>query len=215
MNIDTKNVELDFKNLIKCALNCKISWPVLKIVLENATSTLKESKKLNSVLLEELESLQSKQNKNEKQDERRPMIEPESLVAMALSPDIVQNCEIDEDITKKPEVGESEIDADIESIIDEEEGIYLTSNADVFDLEETSTQIESLGSLAQIQSDVERRIETENSKMDDIQAGRNHSAATDYIAIPTHDYTGSCNDFTEQDEQNTMQCPGFNFFCIV
>ena len=121
MNIDTKNVELDFKNLIKCALNCKISWPVLKIVLENATSTLKESKKLNSVLLEELESLQSKQNKNEKQDERRPMIEPESLVAMALTPDIVQNCENDEDITKKTEVGESEIDADIESIIDEED----------------------------------------------------------------------------------------------
>ena len=52
--MDAENVELDFKNLIKCALNQKISWPALKIVLDSATSTLKEAKKLNVILLDQL-----------------------------------------------------------------------------------------------------------------------------------------------------------------
>ena len=79
MNIDTENVELDLKNLIKCALNNKISWPALKIFLDSATSTLTESKKLNNTLLEELESLQSKQIRSKKQDESHLMIEHQPL----------------------------------------------------------------------------------------------------------------------------------------
>ena len=79
MNTDTENVELDFKHLIKCALNRKISWPALKTVLDSATSTLKESKKLNIILLVELESLQSKQIRNKNQDETHSTIEHELL----------------------------------------------------------------------------------------------------------------------------------------
>ena len=100
MNIDTENVELDLKNLIKCALNNKISWPALKIFLDSATSTLKESKKLNIILLEELELLQSKQISNKNQDETHSTIEHELL-----EKDVVgQNYEKGEESSLKTEI---------------------------------------------------------------------------------------------------------------
>ena len=61
--MDEENVELDFKHLIKCALNQEITWPALKVVLESATTTLKKSKKLNNILLEQLESMQFEQTR--------------------------------------------------------------------------------------------------------------------------------------------------------
>ena len=101
MDIDTENVELDFKHLIKCAMNHKISWSVLKIVLDNAASTLKESKKLNNILLDELESMQSKQIKNKKLDETDSMIEHEPLEkdVVGLSLHVIQNCKENISIT--------------------------------------------------------------------------------------------------------------------
>ena len=74
--MNSENMELDFKNLIKCALNQKISWPVLKIVLDSATTTLKESKKLNVILLDQLESMHSKPTTEKKQENASLMIEP-------------------------------------------------------------------------------------------------------------------------------------------
>ena len=72
-----QKVQLDFKNLIKCALDHEISWPVLKVVLDNATSTFKKSKKLNNILIEELEVMQSKQIQKKEQKETHSMFEHE------------------------------------------------------------------------------------------------------------------------------------------
>ena len=117
MNINAENVELDFKNLIKCALNNKISWPALKIFLDSATSTLKESKKLNNILLEELELLQSKQISNINQDETHSIIEYELL-----EKDVVgQNYEKGE---------ESSLKTEILNNIEQEEETDLITNAD-------------------------------------------------------------------------------------
>ena len=60
-NMGKQKVQLDFKNMIKCALDHEISWPALKVVLDSATTTFEKSKKLNNILLEELEVMQSKQ----------------------------------------------------------------------------------------------------------------------------------------------------------
>ena len=60
-----ENSELGFKYLLNLALNQKVSWSKLKIFLEDLTSTYESSKKLNEVLLDELESRQSIANKNQ------------------------------------------------------------------------------------------------------------------------------------------------------
>ena len=166
MDIDTENVELDFKHLINCALNHKISWSVLKIVLDNAASTLKESKKLNNILLDELESMQSKQIKNKKLDETDSMIEHEPLEkdVVGLSLHVIQNCK--EDIVAKTKEIESEIDH--ERGIYQEKGNDFTSNGEVIDFEETSTHIQGKEAIAPIQGNILKvGIETENMNTDD------------------------------------------------
>ena len=60
-----ENSELGFKYLLNLALNQKVSWSKLKIFLEDLTSTYESSKKLNEVLLDELEARQSIANKNQ------------------------------------------------------------------------------------------------------------------------------------------------------
>ena len=95
--MDAENVELDFKHLIKCALNHEISWPALRVVLESATTTLKKSKKLNNILLEELESIQFEQTRNKTKDETHAMSEHEPLekdVDFSIH-NTAQNCEND------------------------------------------------------------------------------------------------------------------------
>ena len=59
--MDKEKIEVDFRNLIKCALNDKIPWPVLKSFLDNMTTTLQKSKKVIDVLFEELQALNSRQ----------------------------------------------------------------------------------------------------------------------------------------------------------
>ena len=59
--MDKEKIEVDFRNLIKCALNDKIPWPVLKTFLDNMTTTLEKSKKVIDVLFEELQALNSRQ----------------------------------------------------------------------------------------------------------------------------------------------------------
>ena len=150
MNTDTENVELDFKHLIKCALKSKISWPALKIFLDSATSTLKESKKLNNILLEELELLQSKQISNLNQDETHSIIEHELL-----EKDVVgQNYEKEE---------ESSLKTELVNDIGKEEETDLITNADFIEFEKGSTLSESKFSFAKIQSDdLEGRVEMDS-----------------------------------------------------
>ena len=54
------NPYVDLRTLVKLALSQKVSWPSLKIFLNDLTSTFESSKELNDVLLEELQLLHSK-----------------------------------------------------------------------------------------------------------------------------------------------------------
>ena len=55
-----QNSELQFKYLINLALNQKVTWSNLKSFLNDLTPTHQTSKKINDILLEELQNLHSK-----------------------------------------------------------------------------------------------------------------------------------------------------------
>ena len=57
--------EVDFKHLLKIAMTQKVSWTKLKGFLDDLTSTFEASKKLNHVLLEEIQILHSQVIANE------------------------------------------------------------------------------------------------------------------------------------------------------
>ena len=52
--------EADFDYSIKMALNYKVSWTTLALMLQDMTPTLKQSRQLVKVLLKELQNLQKK-----------------------------------------------------------------------------------------------------------------------------------------------------------
>ena len=52
-----EDFEVDFKHLLKLAMTQKVSWTKLKGFLDDLTSTFEASKKLNDVLLEEIQIL--------------------------------------------------------------------------------------------------------------------------------------------------------------
>ena len=55
-----QDFEVDFKHLLKLAMTQKVSWTKLKGFLDDLTSTFEASKKLNDVLLEEIQILHSR-----------------------------------------------------------------------------------------------------------------------------------------------------------
>ena len=69
LNLKKKNtnIEVEFQLLIQMALNQRVSWGKLKLFLHDLASTYETSKKLNDVLLDELQSLHVKANENESQ----------------------------------------------------------------------------------------------------------------------------------------------------
>ena len=62
---NVENSEEEFKYLVTLALHQKVSWAMLKGFLHELVSNLEASKKLNSVLLDELQSLHSKTIENQ------------------------------------------------------------------------------------------------------------------------------------------------------
>ena len=62
---NVENSEEGFKYLLTLALNQKVSWTMLKGFLHELVSSLEASKKLNAVLLDELQSLHSKTIENQ------------------------------------------------------------------------------------------------------------------------------------------------------
>ena len=156
------------------------------------TTTLRESKKLNNILLEELELLQSKQIRSKKQDESHLMIEHQPLEKdfVDIFPNIVQNCENDEDINQKTEVAEPEIDHEIESNIVQEEGKDSATHEEVTEFEDTSKQIQS--------NFLQKSNETENSNIDNGFTVRNDPDEPDEITYLTNDYDGP---FTDEDKE--------------
>ena len=61
----SENSELGFKYLLNLALNEKVPWAKVKGILDDLVSTYEMSKKLNKVVLNELELLHSKVNENQ------------------------------------------------------------------------------------------------------------------------------------------------------
>ena len=55
-----QDFEVDFKHLLRLAMTQKVSWTKLKGFLNDLTSTFEASKKLNDVLLEEIQILHSR-----------------------------------------------------------------------------------------------------------------------------------------------------------
>ena len=59
LDLNSENLEVEFKILLNLANNRRVSWSKLKLFLNDLTNTYETSKKLNDVLLEELQSLHS------------------------------------------------------------------------------------------------------------------------------------------------------------
>ena len=57
---DLENSQVQFKYLVSLALKKEVSWTMMKGFLHELTSTFEKSKKLNAVLLEELELIHLK-----------------------------------------------------------------------------------------------------------------------------------------------------------
>ena len=61
------NFPFNFKYFIDFALNDKISWEILEIVLDDHSKTLAKSRELNKILLQQLKAFkESEQNQLEK-----------------------------------------------------------------------------------------------------------------------------------------------------
>ena len=197
MNADTENVELDFKHLIECALNHKISWPALKTVFDSATKTLKESKKLNNILLEELEVMQSKQIQKKEQKETHSMFEHEpSKKDKEISfCSVDQDCENDDAIYNCTEV------EDLKSIVAQEDEIDSATNEKSIDLERLSPQL---------QSDVlEGSLQTETLESEDILIVRNDPEKSIDTTIPYEDDGPSNTISQEEIELKVSEDSGF------
>ena len=71
---DVKSSEVDFESLVRLALTEKVSWNKLRLFLDDLTSTFETSKKLNDVLLDELQALHGNKidNQTQKSNEREP-----------------------------------------------------------------------------------------------------------------------------------------------
>ena len=62
-----KNFSFNFKYFIDFALNDKISWVILEIVLDDHSETLAKSRELNKILLQQLKAFkESERNQLEK-----------------------------------------------------------------------------------------------------------------------------------------------------
>ena len=57
---EDKSSEVDFKSLVRLALDQKVSWTKLKSFLDDLASTFETAKKLNEVLLDEIQALHAK-----------------------------------------------------------------------------------------------------------------------------------------------------------
>ena len=106
--------------------------------MESATTTLKKSKKLNNILLEELESIQFEQIREKIQDETHTMSENESSekdVDFSIHNE-VQNCEND-DIYPKIEFEENHFEGNVEQEVESDSSI----NEKTIDMEESTQSV--------------------------------------------------------------------------
>ena len=81
-----EDFEVDFKHLLKLAMTQKVSWTKLKGFLDDLTSTFEASKKLNHVLLEEIQILHSQVIANDtlaKANEEETISDDDSIALFA------------------------------------------------------------------------------------------------------------------------------------
>ena len=102
MDKDFENSQVQFKYLVSLALKKEVSWTMLKGFLHELTSTFEKSKKLNAVLLDELQLLHSKTSEKQTQEIHETVSEEQEITnkVNAQGKDIVENAsEDDDDVT--------------------------------------------------------------------------------------------------------------------
>ena len=96
---DFQNSQVQFKYLVSLALKKEVSWTMLKGFLYELTSTFEKSKKLNTVLLEELQLLHCKASEKQTQEIHQTLIEEQEITnkVNAQGKEIVENAPEDDD----------------------------------------------------------------------------------------------------------------------
>ena len=136
MSLDTKieKLEVELKLLVNLALDERVSWAKIKGLLDDMTSTYETSKKLNTVLLEELQSLHSKTIGNQSHGMIRDKVqERQENIEIGSEVDVIQ-------MSSKLEAFNSEINNDEVKIeeaivvdIDDNEELQLDQSAAEYD----------------------------------------------------------------------------------
>ena len=89
-----QDFEVDFKHLLRLAMTQKVSWTKLKGFLDDLTSTFEASKKLNHVLLEEIQILHSQIIANEalaKANEEETVSDDDDSMALFANQESIDN----------------------------------------------------------------------------------------------------------------------------
>ena len=86
---DNRSSEVDFISLVRLALTEKVSWNRLKLFLDDLASTFETSKKLNDVLLDELQTLHSKKIDHHTQETHEIVLEEHGIDENGSESDVV------------------------------------------------------------------------------------------------------------------------------
>ena len=156
--------EVGLKCLVNLALDQKVSWTMLKGFLFELTSTLEASKKLNAILVDELQLLHSKMIENKSQ-----AIHEKAIVGQNESEtrEIVENDTEDDVILmfSKQETFNDEINTTTKTDVNIEERIHDTSDNESISIEDNSSDYleapyeESLEIEMKVRVQLWRRIE--------------------------------------------------------
>ena len=86
-----QDFEVDFTHLLRLVMTQKVSWPKLKGFLDDLTSTFEASKKLNHVLLEEIQILHSQVIANAKANEEETVSDDDDSMALFANQESIDN----------------------------------------------------------------------------------------------------------------------------
>ena len=134
-----ENSELGFKYLLNLALNEKVPWAKVKGILDDLVSTYEMSKKLNKVVLNELELLHSKVNENQESsiERKEQEIIEDNIIPMQLKQesfnDKVSNVEKIVNYEEIQVITECEEEIVVDNDNELHEGFETNESNDLFD----------------------------------------------------------------------------------
>ena len=100
------NIEVEFQLLVQMALNQRVSWGKLKMFLHELASTYETSRKLNDVLLDELQSLHVKANENESQAQE--IVQDDEVMVLFSKQETIEDAILDDNVIQSECQGTSE-----------------------------------------------------------------------------------------------------------